>query len=358
MTPTWSKDDINGVNGDEQPKRRSRIPQAAWPDIIHRHNAGETLTAIARDYDCTPSAISYIINKVKKGSGDEGAAEAAAPQAEAEAAPPAPRRAPEPPAPQAPAAQPAPMSQAPSAQPPAAEAAPVADPSIPGLGPQPGFDRPHAPRVAEPRPPRQPRHQAQPAPQAPYGQQPGAPAAAAPAGEPMRDREPRPYQGEPRAQQQPGEARQPGEPRPPRFEQPRRERTQSVNLQQPRPPRHEQGRQDGREGGREGARVDQPRYDQGRAEAAPRPAPEPVRPPVEIVPAEPVDRRLHDTGNHCLDAYKAWTARPDDATLSGLQNAVHELRKVLARIEIEAAARGGKEQGRSFEFPPYRRRSA
>ena len=57
-----------------QPKRRGRIPQSDWPTILSRYSAGETLSAIARDYHCTPGAISYIIRKAQ----DANAAQAGA----------------------------------------------------------------------------------------------------------------------------------------------------------------------------------------------------------------------------------------------------------------------------------------
>jgi transposase-like protein len=46
-------------------KRRGRIPHADWPLIVDRYKGGETLSAIAREYDCTPSAISYILRKAE-----------------------------------------------------------------------------------------------------------------------------------------------------------------------------------------------------------------------------------------------------------------------------------------------------
>ncbi|HEY0835127.1 MAG TPA: helix-turn-helix domain-containing protein, partial [Azospirillum sp.] len=50
-------------NEPESPKRRGRIPQSAWPQILERYRAGATLSAIAREFECTPSAISYIVRK-------------------------------------------------------------------------------------------------------------------------------------------------------------------------------------------------------------------------------------------------------------------------------------------------------
>lgn len=47
-------------------RRKSRIPMKSKLHIIERYNNGDTLTNIARDYNCTPSAISYIVNTVAK----------------------------------------------------------------------------------------------------------------------------------------------------------------------------------------------------------------------------------------------------------------------------------------------------
>jgi hypothetical protein len=43
--------------------KRGKIPQQDWPTIIARHEAGETLASIARTYDCSPPAISYIVSR-------------------------------------------------------------------------------------------------------------------------------------------------------------------------------------------------------------------------------------------------------------------------------------------------------
>ena len=54
------------IHADEDlPKRRGRIPHADWPLIVDRYKSGATLSAIAREYDCTPSAISYILRKAE-----------------------------------------------------------------------------------------------------------------------------------------------------------------------------------------------------------------------------------------------------------------------------------------------------
>src|SRR5215469_13556071 len=43
--------------------KRGKIPQEDWPLITKRYEAGETLAAIARTYDCSPPAISYILSR-------------------------------------------------------------------------------------------------------------------------------------------------------------------------------------------------------------------------------------------------------------------------------------------------------
>src|SRR5689334_4278257 len=47
----------------ERSSKRGKIPQQDWPTIIKRYEAGETLVSIARTYDCSPPAISYILSR-------------------------------------------------------------------------------------------------------------------------------------------------------------------------------------------------------------------------------------------------------------------------------------------------------
>jgi hypothetical protein len=47
----------------EKSSKRGKIPQADWPLIMARYEAGETLSSIARTYDCSPPAISYVISR-------------------------------------------------------------------------------------------------------------------------------------------------------------------------------------------------------------------------------------------------------------------------------------------------------
>ena len=49
----------------EKSSKRGKIPQQDWPSIIARYEAGETLASIARTYDCSPPAISYIVSRTK-----------------------------------------------------------------------------------------------------------------------------------------------------------------------------------------------------------------------------------------------------------------------------------------------------
>ena len=62
----------------ERSSKRGKIPQKDWPLIIKRYETGETLAAIARTYDCSPPAISYILSRsrARDATGD-GAAQSA-----------------------------------------------------------------------------------------------------------------------------------------------------------------------------------------------------------------------------------------------------------------------------------------
>lgn len=47
----------------EKSGKRGKIPQSDWPLIMARYEAGETLASIARTYDCSPPAISYVVSR-------------------------------------------------------------------------------------------------------------------------------------------------------------------------------------------------------------------------------------------------------------------------------------------------------
>jgi hypothetical protein len=49
----------------EKSSKRGKIPPQDWPSIITRYQAGETLASIARTYDCSPPAISYIVSRTR-----------------------------------------------------------------------------------------------------------------------------------------------------------------------------------------------------------------------------------------------------------------------------------------------------
>jgi hypothetical protein len=50
----------------EKSGKRGKIPQADWPLIMARYEQGETLSSIARTYDCSPPAISYIVSRSRE----------------------------------------------------------------------------------------------------------------------------------------------------------------------------------------------------------------------------------------------------------------------------------------------------
>jgi hypothetical protein len=64
----------------EKSSKRGKIPPQDWPSIISRYQAGETLASIARTYDCSPPAISYIVSRSRTRNAAVGAPGVAAPQ--------------------------------------------------------------------------------------------------------------------------------------------------------------------------------------------------------------------------------------------------------------------------------------
>src|SRR5665213_1381086 len=62
----------------EKSSKRGKIPQTDWPLIMTRYEAGETLASIARTYDCSPPAISYIVSRNREHPANEGIAQPAA----------------------------------------------------------------------------------------------------------------------------------------------------------------------------------------------------------------------------------------------------------------------------------------
>ncbi|MBP2312285.1 hypothetical protein [Azospirillum soli] len=263
----------------EAPKKRGRIPQAAWPQILERYRSGVTLSAIAREFECTPSAISYIIRKAEAadapGEDEAGAAPA---EAAAEAAP-AESPAPAPKASRRAAAEPKVESKAPEAKAteskaaelPAEERRPTLTVTPPAAAPAPQATE-VAPAPAAPTETlRLNRPDPQPAPQpAPVAPAPVAPAAQTAASAPA--------------------------------------------------PQAAAG---------------------GRAEPTP--------------PVDAVEARLRETARGCLAAYRGWRQQPGETSIQALSDAVHELRKALARIEIDMSASRREEQAiRPIPIPAHR----
>ncbi len=263
---SWQPSDImNADSGNEadstaSPKRqRGRIPQSAWSRILQRYRAGATLSAIAREFDCTPSAISYIVRKAEATATDPAASEEMPPLAEEPSPPPL-------------TAAPQPVTA-----PPPPAVAPRASSTITTLSlPDRGSSQPRTstlsltPPTAAPPPPAPPPVVVAPSPPPP------SPAVAA-----------------------------------------------------SRPPVPDATRPGAAESG--SAKATQP-------------------PPVDAIEA-----RLRETARGCLVAYRGWRQAPGETSVQTLNDAVHELRKVLARVEIDISASRREEPSvRPIPVPAHR----
>jgi len=69
-----------------------------------------------------------------------------------------------------------------------------------------------------------------------------------------------------------------------------------------------------------------------------------------------IGQRLKDCADACISAYAAWmNSKSDVSARENLQEAVHELRKVSARLEIEMAVSERQEMSqRPIPVPPHR----
>lgn len=69
-----------------------------------------------------------------------------------------------------------------------------------------------------------------------------------------------------------------------------------------------------------------------------------------------IQTRLKDSSEKCIQAYTAWKDKKSDVELRGaLQEAVHELRKVSARLEIEiATSERDQMTQKPIPVPPHR----
>lgn len=272
----------------ESPKKRGRIPQSAWPQILERYRGGATLSAIAREFECTPSAISYIIRKAEA-AGVQGELSMDKEPEEAEST-----QAVDP----TPAAAPAVVSV--KAAEPVNTPEPVAEVPAKAAAGRPARQRLTTRSAAEPAPPAAPA-----AAQAPAASAPAS--APAPAAQPAQTETLRLNRPDPQPAPQPAAVSAPAAPAaaPP-----------SADSAAARPA-----------GGR----------------------PEPT-PPVDAV-----EGRLRDTAKACISAYRSWRQQPSESSIQSLSDTVHELRKALARIEIDMSASRREEQAiRPIPIPAHR----
>jgi len=300
----WQPSDIMSAeagNEPEAPKRRGRIPQSAWPHILERHRAGATLSAIAREFDCTPSAISYIVRKAEA-SGMEPAASPEKPEPEK----------------------------------------PVNGESV--AGPEDSESEESA--TAAPQAP-QPATQDQPDQPVAQGEPPAPTPAVATA--PATEVQPAPEQP----------VRETAEPRsverraPPVEGRPQLRASDLGRLSQPAPRVAEPAPASPSEQ-RASSPASAPVTEPARAPEAPKAA----APSGRAEPAPPVDAveaRLRDTARSCLVAYRGWKQTPGENSIQTLHDAVHELRKALARIEIDmSASRRDEQVNRPIPIPAHR----
>lgn len=59
---------VEGLSSVPNARIRGKIRHEEWPKIAARYRGGETLTEIARSYNCTAPAIRYIVNRVSSRS--------------------------------------------------------------------------------------------------------------------------------------------------------------------------------------------------------------------------------------------------------------------------------------------------
>ena len=69
-----------------------------------------------------------------------------------------------------------------------------------------------------------------------------------------------------------------------------------------------------------------------------------------------IEQRLRETADACIKSYESWRAKEKDSnTREALQEAVHELRKVASRLEIEIAiSERGEMSEKPLPIPPHR----
>lgn len=274
----WQPSDIVNADSGESdpPKRRGRIPQSAWPDILERHRAGATLTAIAREFDCTPSAISYIVRKAEAAGLAVHAPDQDQDTAPAEGGMPTQEGKPD-------------IASAENDMTTESQATPNAEAPAEEANPNPPAETKERRRSSS-------------------GQAPGE-----------RTRSTLRSSG--------GQARQTARPE-------HREPEPQAAVSEPPPP----------------VPAEAPP-----APTADRPAEAPKSGQPRSEPIDAVEARLRDTARTCLVAYRGWRTQPGEASIQTLSDAMHELRKALARIEIDMSATRRDEQAqRPIPIPAHR----
>ena len=69
-----------------------------------------------------------------------------------------------------------------------------------------------------------------------------------------------------------------------------------------------------------------------------------------------IQKRLSETAAQCISSYEVWSsAKSDDEKRQAFSDAIHELRKVASRLEIEMAMSEREEQARKpIPIPTHR----
>ncbi len=69
-----------------------------------------------------------------------------------------------------------------------------------------------------------------------------------------------------------------------------------------------------------------------------------------------IEKRLRETSDHCFASYESWRKEQKSSTArESLQDAIHELRKVASRLEIELAVSERNEMAQKpIPIPPHR----
>ena len=68
-----------------------------------------------------------------------------------------------------------------------------------------------------------------------------------------------------------------------------------------------------------------------------------------------IKKRLQDNAEKCVQAYEAWHKnKKDSSAREALQDAIHEMRKVTSRLEIELATSENSETQKPMPIPQNR----